>query len=99
MNKAKRVDFAHLFTQRAGIISVVSNAISWATQHFIATKEAKTLSLQALVELLKRYGKSFKMVTSDTGSCFRKHARILIKLTSFSIFPKGSLVEILLQFY
>ena len=65
-----------LFAQRAVLIS--SSAKPCIGQHFIPDKAAETSEFSGFFEtLVKGFGKSFEMVTSDAGACSRKNARTI----------------------
>jgi predicted transposase YbfD/YdcC len=62
-----------LFAQRAVLVS--SSAAPCLGQNFIADKEQETSEFAAYFKaLLRQYGRTFEMVTSDAGACSRTNA-------------------------
>jgi predicted transposase YbfD/YdcC len=65
-----------LFVQRAVLVS--SSAKPCLGQNFLADKEQETSEFaDFFADLVRRYTKSFEIVTSDAGACSRKNAAVV----------------------
>jgi predicted transposase YbfD/YdcC len=65
-----------LFAQRAVLVS--SSAKPCLGQNFLANKEAESSEFADFFgDLVRRYGKSFEIVTHDAGACSRKNAKVV----------------------